>query len=438
MAVVLIGLGSRGDVQPMAVLGGELARRGVEARVVALAEYADLAGRYGAEAVPIRADLTSALETARRYPLVAGTAFGQGWLLRRWVSEVAGPVADAVLAAARPGDSLLSGILGAGAAVAAAEGLGGRAATVLFTAQLPTVYRDSHCFASWFGPWDAYNRWGTGLSWSVAASLGAPLAAEVRRRVGRRGRRGPGAEPKTGLRGRLGALARYEPVVAALDRHPVLVAASPTLAPPPPDLRPTAHQTGYLNPPDEDAPLSEDLTAFLAAGDPPVFVGAGSLASTTGDRGLAILAEAARLSGRRIVTLAPTAAHVGSRDGQVYAVSDVPFEALFPHTAGVIHHGGAGSTHTGLRSGRPSVAVPFGVDQPYHGARLAALGVGPSPVPFRHLDAGRLARLIHDLVEGPDAARYRERAREVAATIRGEDGVGATIEVMARLGLITA
>ena len=64
--------------------------------------------------------------------------------------------------------------------------------------------------------------------------------------------------------------------------------------------------------------------------------------------------------------------------------------------------------------------------------------MGPSPVPFRHLDGGRLARLIHDLVEGPDAARYRERAREVAAMIRGEDGVGATIEVMARLGLITA
>ena len=435
MAVVLIGLGSRGDVQPMAVLGGELARRGVEARVVALAEYADLAGRYGAEAVPVRADLASALETARRHPRVAGTAFGQGWLLRRWVSEVAGPVADAVLAAARPGDSLLSGILGAGAAVTAAEGLGGRAATVLFTAQLPTVYRDSHCFARWFGPWDAYNRWGTGLSWSVAAALGAPLAAEVRRRVGRRG---PAVGQTTGVRGRLGALAGHEPVVAALDRHPVLVAASPTLAPPPPDLRPTAHQTGYLHPPDEDTPLSEDLTTFLAAGDPPVYVGAGSLASTTGDRGLALLAEAARRSGRRIVTLAPTAAHVGSRDGQVYAVSDVPFEALFPHTAGVIHHGGAGSTHTGLRSGRPSVAVPFGVDQPYHGERLAALGVGPSPVPFRQLHAGRLARLIHDLVDGPEAARYRSRAAEVAATVRAEDGVGRTIEVMARLGLITA
>lgn len=435
MAVVLIGLGSRGDVQPMAVLGGELVRRGVEARVVALAQYADLARRYGAEAVPVRADLSSALQTARRHPRVAGTALGQGWLLRRWVSEVAGPVADAVLAAARPGDCLLSGLLGAGAAVTAAEGLGGRAATVLFTAQLPTVHRDSHCFARWFGPWDAYNRWGTGLSWSVAASLGAPLAAEMRRRVSRPG---PGSEPRISLRGRMGALARSEPLAAALDRHPVIVAASPTLAPTPRDLRPTAHQTGYLQPPPEAAPLPEDLTAFLAAGEPPVYVGAGSLASATGDRWPALLAEAARRSGRRIVTLAPTAAHVGSGSAEVCAVFDAPFEELLPHTAGVIHHGGAGTTHTGVRSGRPSVAVPFGVDQPYHGARLAALGVGPSPVPFRRLDAGRLARLIHDLVDGPQASRYRERALQVGARVRDEDGVGTTVEVMARLGFLTA
>ena len=431
MAVVLIGLGSRGDVQPMAVLGGELARRGVEARVVALAEYADLAGRYGAEAVPIRADLAAALEAARKHPRVAGTAPGQGWLLRRWVSQVAGPVADAVLASARPGDCLLSGILGAGAAVAAAEGLGGRAATVLFTAQLPTVFRDSHVFARWFGPWEPYNSWGTGLSWSVAASLGAPLAAEVRRRVGR----GPARETGDGARGRPGALVRPEPVVAMLDRHPVLVEASPTLAPPPPDLPAAAVQTGYLHPPDGDDPLPEDLAAFLAAGAPPVYVGAGSLASTTGDRGLALLAEAARMSGRRIVTLAPSTAHVGSGGGEVYAVSDVPFEALFPHLAGAIHHGGAGSTHTGLRSGRPSVAVPFGVDQPYHGERLAALGVGPAPVPFRSLDARRLARLIHELVDGPDALHYRARALEVGRLVRSEDGVRRTVAAMERLGL---
>lgn len=418
MAVVLIGLGSRGDVQPMAVLGGALARRGVETTVVALAEYADLAGRYGAGVAPVQAGLRSALEAARRHPRVASTAAGQGWLLRRWVSEVSGPLVEALVRAVRPGDAVLGGVLGAGAAMVAAEALGGRAATVLLTGQLPTVHPESHCFARWFLPWDAYNRWGTALSWSVAAALGAPLAREARTRLGVRSRMGP--------------------VSKALDRHPVLVAASPTLVPPPPDRPPSVHHTGFLASPDDDNPLPDDLLEFLAAGAPPVFVGAGSLAESTGAEGLGLLAEAGRLSGRRIVTLAPTPAHVGPGPGEVFAVSDVSFEALFPRTAGVIHHGGAGSTHTGLWSGRPSAAVPFGVDQPYHGARLAALGVGPPPVPFRRVDAPRLARLIHDLVDGPEAPGFRDRAREVGVTVRGEDGVGATVRVMSRLGLVTA
>ena len=416
MAVVLIGLGSRGDVQPMAVLGGELVRRGVRARVVALEEYAGLAGRYGAEVVPVRATLQSALEGAARHRHLAGTPAGQGWLLRRWVREVSRPFVDATLQAAGPGDSLLGGVLAAGGAAVAAEALGGRSATVLFTGQLPTSYAESHCFNRWFRPWDAYNRWGTALSWRVAAALGDPLVAELRSRVGLPPRQGPTSE--------------------ALDRHPILVAASPTLVPPPPDRPPTVHHTGFLAPPDGEATLPEGLMSFLSSGEPPVYVGAGSLAPSTGEGGLEFLAEAGRRAGRRIVTIAPSPAHVGAGPGEVYAVSDVSFEQLFPQTAGVIHHGGAGSAHTGLRSCRPSVAVPFGVDQPYHGARLASLGVGPAPVPFRSLGPQRLARLISDLVDGPEAPRYRDRAREVGATVREEDGVGRTIEAMERVGLI--
>lgn len=104
--------------------------------------------------------------------------------------------------------------------------------------------------------------------------------------------------------------------------------------------------------------------------------------------------------------------------------------------AGVVHHGGAGSSQTGLRAGRPSVAVPFGVDQPYHAARLAALGVGPEPVPFPRLDAPRLTRLIGDLVGGPAAPGFAARARHVGELVRAEDGVGATVRAMRDLGLL--
>ena len=103
--------------------------------------------------------------------------------------------------------------------------------------------------------------------------------------------------------------------------------------------------------------------------------------------------------------------------------------------AGIVHHGGAGTTHEALRSGVPSVALPWGVDQPYHGRRLHALGVGPEPVPLHKVTARRLADLLAELT-GPGAEGYQRRAREVAEQVRGQDGVGATIGTLERCGLL--
>jgi hypothetical protein len=82
----------------------------------------------------------------------------------------------------------------------------------------------------------------------------------------------------------------------------------------------------------------------------------------------------------------------------------------------------AGTTGAGLRAGRPSVICPFGVDQPYWGARVHALGAGPAPIPQRRLDveplAAALQRAVHD-------RSMRERAEALGRSIRAEDGVGA-------------
>ena len=43
---------------------------------------------------------------------------------------------------------------------------------------------------------------------------------------------------------------------------------------------------------------------------------------------------------------------------------------------------GAGTTGAGLRAGVPAVVVPFAMDQGFWGSRVAALGVGPPPVPL--------------------------------------------------------
>lgn len=100
--------------------------------------------------------------------------------------------------------------------------------------------------------------------------------------------------------------------------------------------------------------------------------------------------------------------------------------------AGIVHHGGAGTTYAALRAGVPSVAVPFGVDQPYHAERIHALGVGPRPLPVQRLSAARLAGLLLRLTEGP----YAARAAEMGRLARAEDGLGESVALFDRLGML--
>lgn len=424
-SVVLLAIGSRGDVQPMAVLSAALRHRGVPSRVVALEDYADLVTGLGAEVVPVAGRLEAALElTHSRFARATfRSPAGQAVLLRRWLRYAGPAVADAVTAAVRSGDTVLTGVLTREVASVLARGRGCRPATMVFTGQLPTAHAESHYWAQHYTRWPAYNVRAGRFNWLVASTLGAPVAAEVGRRLGV-----PPLRPR--------AAAAYA------DQHPVVVAASPLVVPPAPDWPPNVHQTGYLAPStrdphpgrDGDSGL-DDLERFLADGPPPVHVGFGSMAGTPGHDDLDDLVEAARRSRLRLLTPALEGHSPGPVSDRVLAVGDLPHEWLFARTAGVVHHGGAGTTHTALRACVPSVAVPFGVDQPYHAYRLHRLGVGPAPVRVTRLTVGRLTRLLSDLVHGPESAAYRRRAVAVGERIRAEDGVGRTVDLLHQLGL---
>jgi UDP:flavonoid glycosyltransferase YjiC (YdhE family) len=98
--------------------------------------------------------------------------------------------------------------------------------------------------------------------------------------------------------------------------------------------------------------------------------------------------------------------------------------------AAIVHHGGSGTSGFSFRSGVPSLIIPFGFDQFYWGLRAAELGIGPAPVPFRQLTAGRLAKAIHQAVS--DVAMH-QRAAIVGKALRQENGVAKAVEVVERM-----
>jgi UDP:flavonoid glycosyltransferase YjiC (YdhE family) len=110
-----------------------------------------------------------------------------------------------------------------------------------------------------------------------------------------------------------------------------------------------------------------------------------------------------------------------------FAVGEVSHDWLFPRLAAVVHHGGSGTTHRAILAGVPNTAVPISFDQPYWGRRLAQLGVGAAPVPYRRLTPAALARAIRQMTGTPAIAARAKELSGVLSAKRGPTAAAGTI-----------
>jgi UDP:flavonoid glycosyltransferase YjiC (YdhE family) len=142
-----------------------------------------------------------------------------------------------------------------------------------------------------------------------------------------------------------------------------------------------------------------------------------------------VIVRALRAAGLRGVVQRGWAGLTAAGDDML-TVDEVPHSALFPRTAAVVHHAGAGTTAAGLRAGVPAVPVPVQFDEGFWAARLVGLGVAPGVLPLRRLTAGSLASALVRATRDPV---YGERARALGDRIRAEDGVAPVCAAVERL-----
>lgn len=71
--------------------------------------------------------------------------------------------------------------------------------------------------------------------------------------------------------------------------------------------------------------------------------------------------------------------------------------------------------------------LPFFFDQGFWGHRLAASGLGPPPIPFRHLSAAALAQALDAADQSPD---MRCRLQRLSVKLRREDGVATAVAII--------
>ena len=387
MRVLLTAWGSRGDMEPLAALALRLRELGAEVRVCAPPdeEFGALFGRVEVAVTPLGPS-TRSIAAGLKAP-TPDAAF-------RLAAELVAARFETLATAAEGCDVILAtGLMPAGArSVAEKLGIG----YVLATFHIFGLPSRHFAPAARPGKQSPEDETDNRVLWRQDAERVNALYLEPLNQ----GRAKLGLPPLDDVRDHV------------LTSQPWL-AADPFLAPWKDLTDLDVVQTGAWILPD-DRPLPAELAPFLDAGEPPVYVGFGSMAMrASSDLGQVVL-EACRAHGRRVILsrgwadLAP-----GDELGDVVIVGDVNHQALFPRVAAVVHHGGAGTTTTAALAGAPQVVVPQIVDQPHWARRVAELGIGAAhdgPVPTSESLAAALQIAL--------APKTSVRAAEVAAQVR--------------------
>ncbi|MBN2533227.1 MAG: glycosyltransferase family 1 protein [Spirochaetales bacterium] len=207
----------------------------------------------------------------------------------------------------------------------------------------------------------------------------------------------------------------------------MVLAMDPELAPLSPDNRHVI-QTGYPRI-DDSHTLSPEIEAFLHSGPPPVFIGFGSMLTPRPDRIVSIVLEAIRKTGNRAVLYTHWTGRERYviREKNIITTGHTPHSLLFPRMTEIVHHGGAGTTHSAAIAGVPQIIVPHLIDQYYFGHRVYRLGLGPSPVPRQSLSVKRLCRALEAIREDPG---YYIRAKEMSDRLKQRDGTGEIVDII--------
>ncbi|KAF9914044.1 Sterol 3-beta-glucosyltransferase [Lobosporangium transversale] len=228
-------------------------------------------------------------------------------------------------------------------------------------------------------------------------------------------------------------------------RVPFLYSWSPSLVSAPMDWHSWVHVTGYwfLDNPELDWTPPEGLEEFLE-GDPdnkPVYIGFGSMVVSDPESMTKTIVDAVVESGVRAIvskgwsdklsTQEDGAMKVVQKTGagekkvypsSVYMLKSAPHDWLFPRVAGVVHHGGAGTTAAGLRAGIPTVIKPFFGDQHFWAQRIEDAGVG---VWCHDLTVKKLSSALKTITTNE---KMIKKAQAIGEKIRAEDGVGTAIQ----------
>jgi rhamnosyltransferase subunit B len=357
--VILLPVGSHGDVHPFAAIGQALKRRGHDITMITAEPFRTVAESNGFEFVPMLTD--QEYRDLMNHPDL--------WNPRRCLSVVFDrdllakylPIAHrAVCSRIVPGETVLVG----GTMAYVARIIHDQLGTPLVTVHLqpmscasiadPPVHPTGSDYTWLPRPVIRLGFWAV-EKWVTDRMLGPPIN-DFRSKLG--------LEPVRRI------LTRWAPSPrCVLGTFPDWFASLP-------DMGPAFHHVGFV--PYDDAkarPTPPGLLRFMRDGAPPVIFSFGS-AMRMGRPYFEAAVDACRRLNIRGVLLAKGGDQIPpSLPEHVFHCDYAPFSEVFPLAATIVHHGGIGTSAQALAAGVPQLIMPLAFDQADNAKRLRRLGV---------------------------------------------------------------
>jgi sterol 3beta-glucosyltransferase len=211
-----------------------------------------------------------------------------------------------------------------------------------------------------------------------------------------------------------------------------MLAVSSVFCPEMEDWKNRHHVCGFFDIEEDDEKwhMPDNLRSFLSAGPPPVYVTLGSMLSIDPNPKAITktLVEAVLEAGARAIVQSRWCDIDGiPEDSRILRIEKAPHHSIFPACSLVVHHGGAGTTHSATRCGCPSIVIQHFLDQPFWGKQLKELGIGSRVFDRRTVTVKALSRAIRDVLKAPEK---KARAEELGRIIREERGIEKAIALI--------
>jgi rhamnosyltransferase subunit B len=177
-------------------------------------------------------------------------------------------------------------------------------------------------------------------------------------------------------------------------------------------------------------PMSGELLQFLDQGDKPIAFTPGS-AMFHGREFFEAAAQACVMLGRQGLLLTRNRENLPANlPPGVIHVPYAPFSTLLPRCAALVHHGGIGTMSQAMAAGVPQLIQPMSHDQPDNAERVQRLGVGTS-ISVGKFKGSAVAVALRGLMQSP---QVHANCAQVARRFVEAHPIERTCELIGELG----